>query len=58
MVVPGQWFVDNSKNPKKSDGGLKSEKRMLSAIFALNFSQSVIFILTSKVGRTTVSFRR
>ena len=36
MVVPGQWFVDNSKNPKKSDGGLKSEKRMLSAIFALN----------------------
>ena len=36
MVVPGQWFVDNSKNPKRSDGGLKSEKRMLSAIFALN----------------------
>ncbi|EJX00185.1 TonB-dependent receptor plug domain protein [gut metagenome] len=36
MVVPGQWFVDNSKNPKKSSGGLKSEKRMLSAIAALN----------------------
>lgn len=36
MVVPGQWFVDNSKNPKVSSGGLKSEKRMLSAIAALN----------------------
>ena len=36
MVVPGQWFVDNSKKPKKSEGGLQSEKRMLSAIFALN----------------------
>ena len=36
MVVPGQWFVDNSKKPKRSEGGLQSEKRMLSAIFALN----------------------
>ncbi|EJX01183.1 secreted protein containing TonB-dependent receptor, beta-barrel [gut metagenome] len=36
MVVPGQWFVDNSKSPKVSSGGLKSEKRMLSAIAALN----------------------
>ncbi len=36
MVVPGQWFVDNSKKPKKSEGGLQSQKRMLSAIFALN----------------------
>lgn len=36
MVVPGQWFVGNSKNPKTSSGGLQSEKRMLSAIVALN----------------------
>ena len=36
MVVPGQWFVNNSKKPKVSSGGLGSEKRMLSAIFALN----------------------
>ncbi len=36
MVVPGQWFVDNSKNPKKSSGGINTEKRMLSAIAALN----------------------
>ena len=36
MVVPGQWFVDNSKKPKRSEGGIQSEKRMLSAIFALN----------------------
>ena len=45
MVVPGQWFVDNSKNPKKSDGGLKSEKRMLSAIFALNLGWKNQFYL-------------
>lgn len=36
MVVPGQWFVDNSKKPKTSSGGITSEKRMLSAIAALN----------------------
>ena len=36
MVVPGQWFVDNSKNPKKSEGGIQTQKRMLSAIVALN----------------------
>ena len=45
MVVPGQWFVDNSKNPKRSDGGLKSEKRMLSAIFALNLGWKNQFYL-------------
>ena len=38
MVVPGQWFVDNSKKPKKSSGGIQREKRMLSAIAALNLS--------------------
>ena len=36
MVVPGQWFVNNSKNPKVSEGGISSQKRMLSAIVALN----------------------
>lgn len=36
MPIPGQWFVDNSKNPKKSSGGIQGEKRMLSAIAALN----------------------
>lgn len=36
MVVPGQWFVENSKNTKKSEGGIQSQKRMLSAIVALN----------------------
>ena len=36
MVVPGQWFVDNSKKPKKSEGGIAYNKRMLSAIFAVN----------------------
>lgn len=36
MVVPGQWFVDNSKKPKTSEGGVAAEKRMLSAIAALN----------------------
>ena len=38
MVVPGQWFVENSKKPKVSKGGLDREKRMLSAIAALNLS--------------------
>lgn len=36
MVVPGQWFVDNSKNPKKSEASIAGSKRMLSAIFAIN----------------------
>lgn len=38
MVVPGAWFVDNSKNPKKSDAKLLDTKRMISSIFALNMS--------------------
>lgn len=38
MVVPGQWFVDNSKNPKKSEAEIKNTKRILSAIFAVNLS--------------------
>ena len=36
LVVPGQWFVDNSKNPKKSEAEITGRKRILSAIFALN----------------------
>lgn len=36
MVVPGQWFVDNSKNPKKSEASISNTKRMMSAVFALN----------------------
>ena len=36
MVVPGQWFVENSKNPRKSTGKIEGTKRMLSAIFAVN----------------------
>lgn len=38
MVVPGQWFVDNSKNPKKSSGKIEGTKRIISAIFAVNLS--------------------
>ena len=38
MVVPGQWFVTNSKKTHKSEGGLNREKRMLSAVAALNLS--------------------
>lgn len=38
MVVPGQWFVDNSKKPKKSEGGISFNKRMLAAIFSANLS--------------------
>jgi len=38
MVIPGQWFVDNSKKPKRSDAGISNTKRMLSAIFAVNLS--------------------
>ena len=37
MVVPGQWFVDNSKNSKKSDGGLKSEKTYAFCHFCFKF---------------------
>lgn len=36
MVVPGQWFVENSKQAKISSGGIEGSKRMMSAIFALN----------------------
>ena len=38
MVVPGQWFVDNSKNPKKSEAGIGYNKRIISAVFAANVS--------------------
>lgn len=38
MVVPGQWFVDNSKNPKKSEAEIKNQKRIISAVFAVNLS--------------------
>lgn len=36
LVVPGQYFVDNSKNPKKSEGEIQNQKRIISAIFAAN----------------------
>ena len=36
MVMPGQWFVENSKNTKSSSATILGEKRILSAIFAAN----------------------
>ena len=38
MVVPGQWFVKNSKQTPSYSGEMKGTKRMMSAIFALNTS--------------------
>lgn len=38
MIVPGEWFVGNSKKPKVSEAGINDTKRMLSAIFAANLS--------------------
>lgn len=38
MIVPGEWFVGNSKKPKVSEAGISGSKRMLSAIFAANLS--------------------
>lgn len=36
LVVPGQYFVANSKNPTKSEAEIKGGKRIISAIFAVN----------------------
>ena len=36
MVVPGQWFVENSKKTKFSEAYISGSKRIISAIFALN----------------------
>lgn len=36
MVVPGQWFVGNSINPKESEAEIKGTKRIISAVFAAN----------------------
>lgn len=36
LVVPGQYFVENSKNTKSSEAYVTGDKRILSAIFALN----------------------
>lgn len=36
LVVPGQYFVGNSKNPKKSEGEVKGTKRIISAVFSFN----------------------
>ena len=36
MVVPGQWFVENSKKTKLSEAYISGSKRIISAIFALN----------------------
>lgn len=38
LVVPGQYFVENSKNPIKSEAEIRNEKRMLSAVAALNLA--------------------
>ena len=38
MVVPGQWFIKNSKQTPSYSGEMKGTKRMMSAIFALNTS--------------------
>lgn len=38
MVVPGQWFVDNSIKPKTSDANVNNTKRILSGIFAVNMA--------------------
>ena len=36
MVVPGEWFVENSKKTKKSEATISGSKRIISTIFALN----------------------
>lgn len=36
MVVPGEWFVENSKKTKFSEASISGSKRILSSIFALN----------------------
>ena len=36
LVIPGQFFVENSKNTKKSESYMSGTKRIISAIFAIN----------------------
>ena len=38
LIVPGQFFINNSKNTPSYKGQIQGTKRMLSAIFALNLS--------------------
>lgn len=38
LIVPGQYFITNSKNPVKGAAKIEYTKRMLSAIFAMNLS--------------------
>ena len=44
MVVPGEWFVENSKKTKKSESTISGSKRIISAIFALNLGWKNQFI--------------
>ena len=38
LVVPGQFFLENSKNPIKTEGRYEGKKRMLSVIASASFS--------------------
>lgn len=38
LIVPGQFFLDNSKGTKYMKAGVKNKKRMLSAIVSASFS--------------------
>ena len=38
MIVPGQFFIGNSKRQVKASGKIEGTKRMLSAVFAFNAS--------------------
>ena len=38
LIVPGQYFLANSKNPAKIEGKINNTKRMLSAVAAINLS--------------------
>lgn len=37
LIVPGQYFIQNSKNPVVAEGKISGKKRILSTIFAANF---------------------
>ena len=38
LIVPGQYFIGNSKNTANYGGSISGTKRMVSAIFAINAS--------------------
>lgn len=38
LIVPGQYFINNSKNTPSYSGSIRGTKRMVSAIFSLNTS--------------------